>query len=297
MSNPHPAVTNAPKFFVDHKKGEVVELLNLLTNPSTDRDPVKKKDVIKRVIAYMTLGVDVSKLFYEMVKASITDDIVLKKMVFLYIVNYADQVEQGAILAINTFLKDMKNPNPKIRGLALRSLCSLKFKGAYEYFANSLYDSLKDAHPYVRKTAVIALLKVYHLDPKLLTNKDYDTLYEMIGDKDSLVVMNVLYVLGEILKKEGGIQITGKMIIHLLSMFNELNEWGQCVVLNLISKYKPKDEKQMFDIMNILEEYLKSRSGTLVLELSKVFINFIKKKIFLYRKLIKVLRNLLIPLF
>ena len=104
------------------KYDEVVELLNLLTNPNTDRDLVKKKDVIKRVIAYMTLGVDVSKLFYEMVKASITDDIVLKKMVFLYIVNYADQVEQGAILAINTFLKDMKNPNPKIRGLALRSL-------------------------------------------------------------------------------------------------------------------------------------------------------------------------------
>jgi len=61
-------VNNAPKFFVDHKKGEVVELMNLLKNPNIDRDPAKKKDVIKRVIAYMTLGVDVSKLFYEMVK-------------------------------------------------------------------------------------------------------------------------------------------------------------------------------------------------------------------------------------
>ena len=40
----------------------------------------------------MILGVDVSILFYEMVKVSITDDIVMKKMVFLYIVNYAHQV-------------------------------------------------------------------------------------------------------------------------------------------------------------------------------------------------------------
>lgn len=122
--------STGPKFFVDHKKGEVVELMNLLKNPTTDRDPVKKKDLIKRVIAYMTLGVDVSKLFFEMVKASITDDIVLKKMVFLYIVNYAEEVEQtepgGALLAVNTFLKDMNNPNPKIKGLALRSLCALK---------------------------------------------------------------------------------------------------------------------------------------------------------------------------
>jgi len=70
-STPTPGtVTNAPKFFVDHKKGEVVELMNLLKNPNIDRDQAKKKDVIKRVIAYMTLGVDVSKLFYEMVKVS-----------------------------------------------------------------------------------------------------------------------------------------------------------------------------------------------------------------------------------
>ena len=287
---------NAPKFFVDHKKGEVVELLKLLTNPNTEHDPQKKKDVVKRVIAYMTLGVDVSKLFYEMVKVSITNDIVMKKMVFLYIVNYAHQVEQGAFLAINTFLRDMKDPNPKIRGLALRMLCSIKFKGVYEYFANSLYDSLKDAHPYVRKTAVTALLKVYHLNPKLITDKDIDLLYEMIGDKDALVVMNVLFVLGEILKKEGGIVLSNKMANHLLNIFNQLNEWGQVTVLNLLSKFTPKDQQQMFDIMNILEEYLKISSGAIVLGVSKVFINFTKDNDVLYPQVIKRLRDPLITL-
>jgi AP-4 complex subunit beta-1 len=66
-----PSSINAPKFFVDHKKGEVAELMNLLKNPTIDKDLNKKKDIIKRVIAYMTLGVDVSKLFYEMVKVNI----------------------------------------------------------------------------------------------------------------------------------------------------------------------------------------------------------------------------------
>ena len=70
-NNTSSAPTNAPKFFVDHKKGEVAELMNLLKNPNLDRDIVKKKDIIKRVIAYMTLGVDVSKLFHEMVKVYI----------------------------------------------------------------------------------------------------------------------------------------------------------------------------------------------------------------------------------
>ncbi len=34
---------------------------------------------------------------------------------------------ESAILAINTFLRDLKNNDPKTRGLALRSLCSLKY--------------------------------------------------------------------------------------------------------------------------------------------------------------------------
>ena len=37
------STSNAPKFFVDHKKGEVAELMNLLKNPSLDKDLNKKK--------------------------------------------------------------------------------------------------------------------------------------------------------------------------------------------------------------------------------------------------------------
>lgn len=82
--------------------------------------------MIKKVIAYMTLGIDVSRLYPEMVKASRTDDVVMKKMIYLYLINYAEQNQDLVILAINTFLMDCKSPNHKIRGLALRSLCSLR---------------------------------------------------------------------------------------------------------------------------------------------------------------------------
>ena len=51
----------------ENKKGEVNELKASLRNPAIDRDPEKKREVIKRVIAYMTLGIDVSKLFSEMI--------------------------------------------------------------------------------------------------------------------------------------------------------------------------------------------------------------------------------------
>ena len=79
-----------PQFFVDHKKGEVNELRLLLRAVSLERDLTKKRDVIKKVIAYMTLGIDVSRLYPEMVKASRTDDMVMKKMIYLYLTNYAE---------------------------------------------------------------------------------------------------------------------------------------------------------------------------------------------------------------
>jgi len=94
-----------------------------------EKDKNKKRDVIKKVIAYMTLGIDVSRLYPEMVKASRTDDIVSKKMIYLYLTNYAEQNQELSILAINTFLIDIKGVDSKIRGLALRSLCQLKFEG------------------------------------------------------------------------------------------------------------------------------------------------------------------------
>ncbi len=95
----------------------------------------------------------------------------------------------------------------------------------------------------------MGLLKVFHLNPKLITERDIDTLYEMIKDKDNLVVMNTLFVLNEILKKEGGVAISGKMIVHLLNILNDFNEWGQNIVLELVSRYTPKDEEQLYQIL------------------------------------------------
>ncbi len=55
----------------------------LLRNINVERDVSKKREVIKKVIAYMTLGIDVSRLFSEMVLASQAQDLVIKKMVNL----------------------------------------------------------------------------------------------------------------------------------------------------------------------------------------------------------------------
>lgn len=61
-----------------------------MKNTVSDKDEKKKREIVKKVIAYMTLGIDVSKLFSEMCMHSYTNDLIIKKMIYLYLTNYAE---------------------------------------------------------------------------------------------------------------------------------------------------------------------------------------------------------------
>ena len=52
------------------------------------------------------------------------------------------------------------NEDPLVRGLALRSLCSLRMESMLEYVEQPLHKAFDDISAYVRKTAVMAVLKV-----------------------------------------------------------------------------------------------------------------------------------------
>lgn len=64
-----------------------------------------RKEAVKKVIACMTTGKDVSGLFPDVLKNVQTDDMELKKLVYLYLMNYAKSQPELVILAINTFCK------------------------------------------------------------------------------------------------------------------------------------------------------------------------------------------------
>lgn len=265
-------------YFTDKKKGEVNELKNLLREVTVDKDVKRKREIIKKVIAYMTLGIDVSRLFSEMVLCVDTKDLITKKMVYLYLTNYAQKNSELAIMCINTLLNDCRNEDPMVRGLALRSLCSLRLDSILEYIHDPLQQSLTDTSAYVRKTGVIGILKVYSLNPELIKESDMiDTLYNMIRDRDPQVVSNCLVALNEIMADEGGIAINQQIIMHLLSRISDFNEWGQCNILHLVARYKPMNENEVFSIMNILEQCLRVSNSAVVLGTAKCFFHLTER--------------------
>ena len=102
----HARVQKKSKDFDDSRKGDVNELGRLLRDVKVNKDMRRLRDVVKKVISYMTLGIDVSPLFSAMVVLAAYKDMVLKKMVYHYICFWAELYPNLAILGINTLQKE-----------------------------------------------------------------------------------------------------------------------------------------------------------------------------------------------
>jgi len=267
-------MSGAPSYFVDHKKGEVNELRALLSNPEVQKDPTRKRDVLKRVIAYMTLGIDVSRLFPEMILSTNTQDILQKKMIYNFIVYYAEQRAELAIMTVNTLVKEAcDNSDPNVRGLALKHQASLRLSNIIENEMQPVQSRLEDVSPYVRKTAVMAVVKIFNVDPKM-AKPMVASLEKMLRDRDPQVAANCIVALQEIRAKDGGLTLDKSIVFHLLNRIKEFSEWSQCIVLELVAHYSPESEKDVFDIMSLLDERLSSANAGVVLATAKVFLNF-----------------------
>lgn len=146
-------------------------------------------------------------------------------MIYFYLTTYAEDNPDLAIMAVNTFKKDCKHTSSKIRGLALRNLCSFKSADYVNNVLPVIRELLNDMEPYVKKTAIMGLLKVFYVEPALIIQDDglINTLSVLIKDSDSLVSTNALLALDEILISEGGIPLNSKLCLYLIRRLKEYN--------------------------------------------------------------------------
>ncbi len=68
-------------------------------------DIEEKQEAIRRIIDAMTRGKDVSMLFMDVLKNMETPSLQLKKLIYLYVMNYAKTRPELAIMGTNTFRK------------------------------------------------------------------------------------------------------------------------------------------------------------------------------------------------
>lgn len=263
---------NDGKFFQTTKRGEIQELKEELHA----NDKAKQKDAVKKVIANMTVGKDVSALFADVVNCIQTDNIELKKLVYLYVMNYAKAQPELAILAINTFRKDASDTNPLIRSLAVRTMGCIRLDQVTEYLLEPLRRCCQDPDPYVRKTSAICIPKVYDINMELVEDQGFiEILKDMLSDPNPMVVANAVAGLAEISDTCGRDLLdlyNNATIPKLLAALNECNEWGQVFILDALATYCPSSSGDAESITERVTARLSHANPAVVLAAIKVIL-------------------------
>lgn len=262
-------------FLQGPRKGETFELKNGLVSQYRG----ERKDAIQRVIQAMTVGKDVSALFPDVLKNIATYDLEQKKLVYLYLMNYAKTHPELCILAVNTFVQDTEDPNPLIRALAIRTMGCIRVAKMVDYMEIPLLRTLKDDNPYVRKTAAICVAKLFDLNSEMCIEFGFlSELSKLIKDPNPMVVANALNALFEIKDMNTNpdleiIEVNKGMVSNLLMCLNECTEWGRITILTTLNDYKAETSNEANHIIERIIPQLQHVNPSVVLSSIKAIIN------------------------
>ncbi|KAI8480982.1 AP-3 complex subunit beta-2 [Branchiostoma belcheri] len=261
-------------FSADYKKHD--DLKQML---DSNKDNLKL-EAMKRIVGMVAKGKDASDLFAAVVKNVVSKNIEVKKLVYVYLVRYAEEQQDLALLSIATFQRALKDPNQLIRASALRVLSSIRVPVIVPIMMLALKDSVVDMSPYVRKTAAHAIPKLYSLDPE---QKDQliQVIEKLLADKTTLVVGSAVMAFEELCPDR--VDLIHKNYRKLCNLLVDVEEWGQVVIINMLTRYArtqfldPNQQKPyMMDpdhrlLLRNTKPLLQSRNAAVVMAVAQLY--------------------------
>ena len=232
----------------------------------------------------MSVGKDVSALFADVINCIQSNSIETKKLVYLYVINYAKSQPDLAILAVNTFRKDSLDPNPLIRALAVRTMGYIRLDAVSEYLMDPVRRCCRDSDPYVRKTAALCVAKLYAIAPEMVEEQGFMEILqsELITDANPMVVANTVAALTEISSMSGRnrfdfLSKSDKANI-LLNALGECNEWAQVMILDVLaSNYKPSDSRDANMVLDRVTARLSHSNAAVALAAVRVVVGLLDR--------------------
>ncbi|XP_077442401.1 AP-3 complex subunit beta-1 [Vanacampus margaritifer] len=215
-------------FSADFKKNE--DLKEML---ESNKESLKL-EAMKRVVGLIAKGKNASELFPAVVKNVASKNIELKKLVYVYLVRYAEEQQDLALLSISTFQRALKDPNQLIRASALRVLSSIRVPIIVPIMMLAIKEAAADLSPYVRKTSAHAIQKLYSLDPE---QKEHliEVIEKLLKDKSTLVAGSVVMAFEEVCPDR--IDLIHKNYRKLCNLLVDVEEWGQVVIISMLTRY------------------------------------------------------------
>lgn len=258
-------------------RGKVAELrLELNSGGKKDKNYATKKIALKRIVANMTMSNnDMVALFPDIIQCMHISSLEIKKMCFLYLVNYARVRPEIAVNAIPILEHDMEDSNPLVRALALRTMSYIHVREFVAATVPLVKHMLRDSDPYVRKTAAFCVAKLYDHDRHMVEQSDLiDRLNSLLRDDNPTVVASALAGLMDIWERSDAIKLTidytnaSKMVAILA----DCSEWGQTYILEALMSYVPQESGEASLLAERIAPRLSHSNSSVVLTCIRVIL-------------------------
>ncbi|PHH65299.1 hypothetical protein CDD81_2711 [Ophiocordyceps australis] len=258
-------------------RGKVAELrIELNSGGKKDKNHGVKKVALKRIVANMTMSNnDMVALFPDIIACMNISNLEIKKMCFLYLVNYARVRPEIAIKAIPILEADMNDKSPLVRALALRTMSYIHVKEFVEAGVPVVRYMLRDSDPYVRKTAAFCVAKLYDHDRQMVEKSDLiDRLNALLRDDNPTVVASALASLMDIWERSDSIKLTidygnaSKMV----AILPDCSEWGQTYILEALMSYVPQETGEALLLAERIAPRLSHSNSSVVLTCIRVML-------------------------
>uniref|UniRef100_A0A8C0FT64 Adaptor related protein complex 3 subunit beta 1 n=1 Tax=Bubo bubo TaxID=30461 RepID=A0A8C0FT64_BUBBB len=197
-------------------------------------------------------GKNASELFPAVVKNVASKNIEIKKLVYVYLMRYAEEQQDLALLSISTFQRALKDPNQLIRASALRVLSSIRVPIIVPIMMLAIKEASSDLSPYVRKNAAHAIQKLYSLDPE---QKEMliEVIEKLLKDRSTLVAGSVVMAFEEVCPDR--IDLIHKNYRKLCNLLVDVEEWGQVVIIHMLTRYARTQFVSPWKDDEVVEEY------------------------------------------
>ncbi|KAI6024917.1 adaptin N terminal region-domain-containing protein [Pisolithus microcarpus] len=245
----------------------------------------ERLEAMKRLIALTSKGRNMSNYFPQVVKNVASQDLEIRKLVYIYLLRYAEHEPDLALLSINAFQKDLTDPSPLIRAMALRVLSGIKVPMIAHIVVLAIKKCAADLSPHVRKAAALAIPKAHRLDssqqPTLIT-----IIQSLLQDHSALSIGSAVVAFESVCPTR--LDLLHQQYRRLCRMLVDVDEWGQVNLLNLLLRYArtmlPKPtitrdagseaeelDKDLQLLQSSAEPLFQSRNPAVVLAVVRVF--------------------------
>ncbi|KAJ1942577.1 AP-3 complex subunit beta, partial [Kickxella alabastrina] len=261
---------DTPGGFFDNAEFKLTQVRKELGS-GTDKEKVAG---LKRLLAAIAKGHDASEYFADVVKNVASGNLEMRRLVYMYLLRYAEQEPDLALLSVNTFQRDLADSSQVIRAMALRVMSSIRVPVISPIVVMAIRKLANDRSPHVRKTAALAVCKLLRLDASLRGE-----LAVVVG---GMLVENSPLAVGSVIRAFRAVSSPGQYdAVHVhfrrwCVMLAQLDEWGQVELTKLLTAYArtqfrcPGEEGARLDadhalLLHSMHPLLQSRNSAVVM--------------------------------